>query len=788
MELANMDALLFISHLFWRNNRMQGGREMIRFFNIRIMLAVLAVLLVVSSLQAQTTTGRLIGTVIDDAGLALPGVTVTIASPVLIGGAQTKITDGAGEFVFIGVAPGDYTVNVVLSGFVTQERSEIKVPLGGAASIIIEMREGTFAGEIEVMAETPVVDPTQVNTGVVFDDTYLQGAAIGSDNRQYQRVLFQAPGVSGGSNPRVFGSSRSENAYYVDGVNTTDPATSTFSINFNFDAIQEIQFQTGGFEAEYGMATGGVVNLVTKSGGNQFSGTVDIRYRDDNFNTSGDHFDADTQDTAFQEIGLTLGGPIMSDKVWFFVSYAYVNSERTPTGSPNTRDFEANYPLAKLTWQIDPSWRLTGKYTADPTDISNDDAAFNIAEDAGLFVEQGTDIYSAELSAVLTESLFWNTTVGVFRSELNGFPQNGDLSLHAHQEADTGYWYNSSPNQQYSNRDRDEINTNLTWFVDDLAGSHEFKGGLGYQDLTFTSGSCNTGTPGGVTCAEAGVPGIWYQELSGGIPFFFNELISPGLATDTGTVATVYVQDAWRVMPNLTLKLGIRYDQAKYNNDTGAQIADLNKVQPRIALAWDITGDSKNVIRGNWGYYMHPNSTLLPDFVNSNPTGWNWWASCSTLLVMTAEQCQGFANAVGWVWGTDPENQDPNGWVLSPENRIGFEPNQTDPNLKAVYVDQLILGYERAVGNRASIEFSYVNKKTKDMFEDTCNGNWPGPPSADADCSYFIMANLPVVKRDYEGYMVKYENRTFDWLTMLTRSPRAAKKRTTRQAFSTDTL
>ncbi len=308
---------------------------MFRYLNVRTALVVVIALLMVTSVHAQTTTGRLIGTVVDDTGAALPGVTVTIASPVLIGGAQTKITDGAGDFAFIGVAPGNYTVKVDLSGFVSQERSEVKVPLGGAASVIIEMPMGTFGGEIEVMAETPVVDPTQVNTGIVLDENYLQNSAIGSGNRGYQSVLSQAPGVSGGSNPRVFGSSQRENAYYVDGVNTTDPVTATFGTNFNFDAIQEIQFQTGGFEAEYGMATGGIVNLVTKSGGNQFSGTLDIRYRNDSFNTSGDHFDASTQNTAFQDIGATFGGPIARDKLWFFASYEWVNSE-APRPAPPT--------------------------------------------------------------------------------------------------------------------------------------------------------------------------------------------------------------------------------------------------------------------------------------------------------------------------------------------------------------------------------------------------------------------------------------------------------------------
>ncbi len=739
-----------------------------RFFNVRNALLLLAVFMVAGSVQAQTTTGRLIGTVVDENNLALPGATVTIASPSLIGGAQTRIADIDGDFSFVGIAPGKYTVKVVLSGFVSQERTEVEVPLGGAASIIVEMPEGTFGGEIEVVAETPVVDPTQVNTGQVYTEEYLQNSALGSNNRSYQSVLFQAPGVSGGANPRVFGSSQRENAYFVDGVNTTDPVTATFGTNFNFDAIQEIQFQTGGFEAEYGQATGGVINLVTKSGGNRFSGTFDARYSDDGFQTSGDHFDASEQNSSFQDIGLTLGGPILRDRLWFFVSYENVQSDRTPTGSPNTRTFEGQYPLAKLTWQVSPSWRATGKYTADPAEISNWNAGFNIARESGAFQEQGTNILSVDVNGVLSDSLLWNVLVGSFRSELNGFPTYTDLSVNAHNDAVTGEWYNSYQNQQYSDRDRDEIATDLTWFVDDLAGSHEFKVGVRYQDLLFRSGNCNTGTPNGETCAVDGVSGYWYQELPGGSPYVMNEIISPGLAEDTGEIGSFYLQDAWRVSRNVTLKLGVRYDQAKYKNDVGDEVADLNKWQPRLAAAWDITGDAKNVLRANYGRYMHPNSTTLPDFVNTNASGGGWWLSCSYFTGLDAENCQALADARGFGWTTDPENQDPAGWLLTPANTFGSEPNQLDPNLRAVYTEQIILGYEREVGNRSAIEFSYVDKKTKDMFEDTCNGNWPGPPSEGSDCSYFVMANLPELERSYEGFMVKFESRRYAWLTLLT--------------------
>ncbi|MEJ2189405.1 MAG: carboxypeptidase-like regulatory domain-containing protein, partial [Acidobacteriota bacterium] len=199
----------------------------------------------------QTTTGRLIGMTVSQDGAALAGVSVTIDSPSLIGGAQTRITDDKGEYSFVGIAPGFYTVKAERAGFVPQERAQVKVSLGHAVSLNIAMPQGTFSGEIEVVDETPVVDPTQVNTGQVFDRGYMQNSAIGSVNRNYLTVVNQTAGVAGGGawdgvpQPRVFGSTIGENAYFIDGVDTTDPVMATATVTMNFDAIGEIQFQTG---------------------------------------------------------------------------------------------------------------------------------------------------------------------------------------------------------------------------------------------------------------------------------------------------------------------------------------------------------------------------------------------------------------------------------------------------------------------------------------------------------------------------------------------------------------
>ncbi len=332
-------------------------------------------LLAVGGVQAQSTTGRIIGSVTDQGGQGLPGASVTISSDVLIGGPRSAIVDDDGNFQFISLHPGKYTVKIDHSGFVSQERQEVKVALGGAAALFIAMPQARFESEIEVVAETSIVDPTQVNTEQVFDLNFMQQAAVGSNNRNYLYIVGQAPGVTGTAIPNVLGSTLSENAYFIDGQDTTDPLTGTWGTLYNYDAIAEVEIQTSGFEAEYGRATGGLINVLTKSGGNQFSGTLDIRYRGDGFQESSDLYDASNLETSFQDIAATLGGPVARDKLWFFAAYELVNSKRTPADSPTTRDYEGqNYNL-KLTWQMAPSWRMMGRVSGDPAEIANHNAS-----------------------------------------------------------------------------------------------------------------------------------------------------------------------------------------------------------------------------------------------------------------------------------------------------------------------------------------------------------------------------------------------------------------------------
>jgi len=188
---------------------------------------------------------------------------------------------------------------------------------------------------------------------------------------------------------------------------------------------------------------------------------------------------------------------------------------------------------------------------------------------------------------------------------------------------------------------------------------------------------------------------------------------------------------------------------------------------------WDLTGNAKNLLRGSWGRFLHPGNLSGVGFASTQETAFSYWYSCSGAVplylgipVSTAEECAAAAADFGFPYRSDNEGWDPLGWMLPPWEIYGSDSTVFAPDLRATYADELILAYEREVGARSSIELTYVDKKTRDIYDDTCNGNLP-TPSTDAECSYFVIANVPGLERDYRGVIARYETRTLSWLTLL---------------------
>jgi len=290
-------------------------------------LAVLPVCALLSSnaLAQTATTGALYGVITDETGAPLAGVTVIVSSS---GTApQTALTEGNGSYKITDLTPGEYTVTF----YFADTAIERKVPVGVQKVTPLYQKIDTqkVGGEvIKVEGTTPTIDPTSTAQGITVDKNYLKNIPV--PGRTFEDALGAAAGSQGDILGVSFsGSTSLENQYYVDGVNTTGLSYGTVGSPVINDFIEEIEIITGGYNAEYGRATGGIVNVVTKSGSNEFKGSIFGYWQPGQLTAEAERtpFNAGSIDVkgdiAYRaDLGFELGGPIIKDKLWFFVGFA----------------------------------------------------------------------------------------------------------------------------------------------------------------------------------------------------------------------------------------------------------------------------------------------------------------------------------------------------------------------------------------------------------------------------------------------------------------------------------
>jgi hypothetical protein len=225
------------------------------------------VLLMAGLAFGQTSqTGNIVGRVISPEGEGLPGVSVTLTSPAIIISSMSAITGEKGAFRFMALAPGDYQITFELSGMRTVIRKGVRVEVARTATFDITLEMRSLEENVTVIGQSPTIDKQRTARPANMDREFLQSLPA---PRNLGTFVNMAPGIS---NDSAYGSSTMDNSYLLDGVNLVDAATGTQSVGFGLDIMEEIAIQAGGLSAEYGSVRGAMINVVTKSGGNKFSG------------------------------------------------------------------------------------------------------------------------------------------------------------------------------------------------------------------------------------------------------------------------------------------------------------------------------------------------------------------------------------------------------------------------------------------------------------------------------------------------------------------------------------
>ena len=333
-------------------------------------------ILLLAGLAFAQVTGSIEGLVFDNNKQPLPGVTVELTSPALQG-VRTVTTDVNGKFIFGLLPVGEYKLVAKMQGFANLEQSNIQVSLDRTVSLHVNMQPA-FEEKITITGESPVVDVTSTTGGASLSQEMLQDLPSG---RSYQNLTFLAAGsVNGGlgNDPSMGGASSAENRYLVDGIDVSDPAYGRGLTNVTYNFIQEVEVKTGGYEAEYGGAMGGIVNVVTKQGSNQFQGEVFGYYTDDSFTAKGKTPEGAAGLAGFKEYdyGFDVGGKLIEDKLWYFVAVNPVMREDQnllPDGSvyPTKDKGDPFYGATKINWALNPSNTFIFNLTMDPRKNNN---------------------------------------------------------------------------------------------------------------------------------------------------------------------------------------------------------------------------------------------------------------------------------------------------------------------------------------------------------------------------------------------------------------------------------
>ncbi|MDD8028777.1 MAG: TonB-dependent receptor [Acidobacteriota bacterium] len=636
-------------------------------------------------------TGAIVGKISDEEGNAIPGASLVLTSPNLMG-SRTTVSDANGEFRFPALPPGDYALKAELTGFGTVVRESIRVTTTATLNINMVMKPAAMAEEITIVAEAPTVDVKSTETAsVTLSNEILRNVPY---NQFTADIVNLAPGVSGNV---AYGASENTGiAYTMDGVNVADPEAGSAWVFSDHNIIEEAKIMGVGLPAEYGNFTGVIFNLVTKSGGNELSGHFEFNFQ--GYKADSDFWQA-TNNQAYvddfpsltspssklMDINGHLGGPIIKDKLWFYVGGQFYRTQDRPTGFPEDVDYKQPRFFAQLPAQVEPTLSTNGVFQATSYNGINRDSGATVSPEATVIQDSPDWLASFSLTKILSPNTFFDLKTNYFKGRYYLDPEVGFDTYH-HFDLNENMRYDSAGYFYYADRARFGTNASLTHYAEDfITGSHDFKFGVEVERSSARSRYGYTGRGG-----ELGDNIKYYDYVGYGY-------IGPYLAYqyegyDTNTRYTrleVFAQDSWQISDRLNISLGVRFGQ-NWGDVKGVDgaVFKSNHIDPRIGFTFDILGDKTTILKAHYGHFAEAMLTVYHERMNP---------------------VSQFNDYVGYKY--DPYEAE---WYET--WRIMPNPYTMDDKIKHPYMAQFTVGIERELFKDTSVGVTYINRKWNNII------------------------------------------------------------------------
>jgi hypothetical protein len=688
-----------------------------------------------------TQLGTIAGRVTDQTGAVLPGATVEIAN-LEKGSVRSTTTNAEGKYIFPLLHPGPYRVSISLAGFDTLVAQNAIVEVGKTTTINSKLRLSVTSETITVQGDVPIVDKSNASQTTTISSTLAQRLPVG---RNYQALALTMPGVvlpgNANANANFHGALFTDNLYLFDGIDTTDPTTGGFGQNFTYEGIQEVSVTTSAASADYGRAVGGIINVVTKSGTNEFKGSYKEILTNDTWNaqnkgaspTSGVSFARTKFDSLVRVHSATVGGPIWKDHAWFFGAYEWdkAPSPQRQTLDPKTPQNFISTPQdhfydVKATWQAAPSKLLVLKANEAPTDdivVDRHNGGINaiprFAGDLGALniQNQGSKSRALQYSGVALNNLAMEAGVASSKIHIDFRPFVDDTPVH--QDLSTGLFYNGPSIVGFLERTRSQADFSSNYYRVIGGQTHDFKIGIDYQKVRSTVDQRFGGNQLFLDKS---------YDLAAGTfaPSQRRDYDPPVASSSHGRNITLYALDKFQIGSHISLNVGVRGEKQTGESDSAAQVVDATTISPRLSGTFDIGGDGKLLAVGSYGRFYQ---SILQQFDDQ----------FAVLAPKTNFE----------VFNWDAVN---NRFVDGGHQALGGTAAGVD-NVKPTYLDEFTAGVERQIGRNVGVSVRAIHRDWKNIIDDVI-GLSPGGSIISR-----IFVDLPEAKRSYNALEAVFNKR-----------------------------